>query len=43
MHLVCRGQLHTFRFRDELDYEADDELMAVGDGTSTTFQLSKWS
>lgn len=43
MHLVCRGMLHAFLYRDPLDNEADDELLAVGDGTQTTFQLSKLS
>jgi len=43
MHLVCRGQLHAFRFRDELDYQAENELFGVGDGTRTVFQLGKIS
>lgn len=43
MHLVCRGQLHAFRFRDELDYQAEDEPFSVGDGTTVLFQLSKVS
>lgn len=43
MHLVCRGMLHAFLYRDPLDNEADDELFGVGDGTQTTFQLSKLS
>ncbi len=43
MHLVCRGQLNAFRFRDELDYEADGEAFALGTGAQTTFQLSKVS
>lgn len=37
---VCRAQLHAFRFRDELDYEATNEIFAVGDGVRTDFQLS---
>lgn len=43
MHLVCRGQLHCFRFRDQLDYEATSEVFGVGDGVTRTFQLSKTS
>lgn len=43
MHLVCRGQLHAFRFRDELDYEAEEEFFGLGDGSQDTFQLSKFS
>lgn len=43
MHLVCRGQLHTFLFRDELDFEATNEPFGVGDGTTKSFQLSKRS
>lgn len=43
MHLVCRGMLHAFRFRDELDYEADSEVFGTGNGTTRAFQLSKIS
>lgn len=43
MHLVCRGMLHCFRFRDELDYQADNEVFATGDGATTVFQLRKIS
>lgn len=43
MHMVARGQLHAFLFRDELDYEADDELFGVGDGVTTEYPLSKLS
>jgi len=43
MHLVCRGQLHAFRFRDELDHVADNEFFGVGDGAEDTWQLSKIS
>lgn len=43
MVLVCRGKLHAFRFRDQLDYEAQDEIFGVGDGTTTEFQLRKVS
>lgn len=43
MHLVCRGQLHCFRFRDQLDYQAQDEIFGIGDGVETVFQLRKVS
>ena len=43
MHLVCRGMLHAFRFRDELDYQADDDQFGTGDGVEREFQLSKIS
>lgn len=43
MHLVCRGMLHAFKFRDELDYTATDEVFGTGDGTETVFQLRKIS
>lgn len=43
LHMVCRGQLHAFQFRDELDYESDQETFAIGDGTKDTFQLAKVS
>lgn len=43
MHLVCRGMLHAFKFRDELDYQAEDEIFAQGDGSETEFQLRKIS
>jgi len=44
------GQLHSFRFRDPLDFKsckpseipaASDQLIAMGDGTKTRFQLIK--
>lgn len=43
MHLVCRGQLHCFKFRDELDFEMDNEAFAQGDGVETEFQIRKIS
>lgn len=43
MHLVCRGMLHSFRFRDQLDYQSDNEPFATGDGSQTVFQLAKVS
>jgi len=45
------GRLYGFRFRDPLDYSsadagtepgAGDQVLGVGDGTQTTFQLCKW-
>lgn len=41
MHLVCRGMLHAFRFRDELDFQATNEQFGTGNGTRRDFQLSK--
>lgn len=43
MHLVCKGMLRCFKFRDELDFEATDELFGYGDGVETEFQLRKIS
>ena len=43
MFYVCRGMLHAFRFRDQLDFEATDEAFAVADGTTAEFQLCKIS
>jgi len=43
MHLVCRGMLNVFRFRDELDYQAINEQFGTGTGTQREFQLSKIS
>lgn len=43
MHLVCRGMLHAFRWRDQLDYQADNEIFGTGDGVEDTFQLGKFS
>lgn len=43
MFLVCRGMTFAFRFRDELDYQATDEVFGVGNGTEDTFQLCKIS
>lgn len=43
MVLVCRGMLHTFRFRDQLDYQAQDEIFGLGDGSIDEFQLAKVS
>lgn len=43
MHLVCRGMLHSFKFRDQLDYEATNEVFAQGNGVAKVFQLRKIS
>lgn len=43
MHLVCRGRLHCFKFRDELDFQAENEIFGQGDGTAVDFQLRKIS
>ena len=42
-HLNCQGQLHAFRFHDELDNQLDNELFGVGNGVRTVFQLLKQS
>lgn len=39
--IVCRAQLHSFRFKDWNDFVATDQAMAVGDGTSTPRFLTK--
>lgn len=43
MHLVCRGRLKCFKFRDELDYQAVNQQFGVGNGVATKFQLSTLS
>lgn len=43
MHLVCKGMLRAFKFRDELDFEATGESFGVGNGSRTVFQLCKIS
>lgn len=43
MHLVCRGMLNSFRFRDALDNYAENEIFAIADGVATDFQLVKQS
>jgi uncharacterized protein (TIGR02217 family) len=43
MFYVCRGMTHAFRFKDELDYQADDETFGAGDGSTVAFQLAKIS
>ena len=43
LHMVARGRLHCFKHRDQLDYQADNEVFAIGDGATTSFQLIKQS
>jgi uncharacterized protein (TIGR02217 family) len=43
LHGLCRGMLHCFKFRDELDFEAVNEVFGQGDGSTTVFQLRKIS
>lgn len=43
MHLVCLGRLHAFRFKDQLDYQAANEVFGAGTGAQTIFQLRKIS
>lgn len=43
MHLVCRGMLHAFKFKDLLDYQASSEVFGAGTGAQTVFQLRKIS
>lgn len=43
MHYVCMGMLRAFKFRDELDYEIDNEVFGTGNGVKTVFQLLKQS
>lgn len=43
MFFAAHGMLYAFRMVDELDYQADDEIFGVGDGTEDTFQLRKIS
>lgn len=43
MHLVCRGMLHAFKFKDLLDFEAVGEVFGAGTGAQTVFQLRKIS
>jgi len=40
-HLVCRGSAVAFRFKDWLDYQANNEPLGVADGSLQTFQLTK--
>ena len=41
MFYVVAGQWGAFRFRDLVDFNAINEVLAVADGTKTPVQLSK--
>lgn len=43
MFMQCRGMAKAFKFRDWLDYQANNEDFAIGDGTKKVFQLAKVS
>lgn len=43
MFYSCHGMLHNFLYRDPLDNVAQEEEFGIGDGTTTSFQLSKLS
>lgn len=43
LYLQCRGRWAPFLFRDWSDFQAVDAQFGTGDGTTTTFQLSKTS
>lgn len=43
MFQVCRGMAHAFLYRDPLDFLAQGEVFATGDGATTEFALSKRS
>jgi uncharacterized protein (TIGR02217 family) len=44
MWKVCRKSLHSFRWRDWTAFQLSDELIGTGDGSDTTFQITKtWS
>lgn len=36
-----RGRLHSFRFKDWSDFEAENQLFGIGDGAEVDFQLVK--
>lgn len=36
-----KGKLYGFRYKDWLDYKAFDQTIGTGDGTTTSFQLTK--
>jgi len=40
-HLVCRGSAIAFRFKDWLDFKADNESIGIADGTLQTLPLVK--
>lgn len=35
------GQLYSFRFRDPMDHRVEAQIIAIGDGQRTEFQLNK--
>lgn len=39
MFMACKGRLHAFRMRDELNYRAVDQQFGVGTGSLETYQL----
>ena len=41
--LTCRGRLHSFLFKDWMDFRAIDADFGVGDGSATRFVLRKVS
>lgn len=41
MYKAARGQLHSFRFRDWANYQLDAEVIGVGDGVTTAFQITQ--
>lgn len=36
-----KGRAHSFRFKDWVDYTATGQMLGIGDGTQTAFQLVK--
>lgn len=40
-HRQVKGSAAAFRFKDWTDYQAQDQPIGIGDGTTTTFQLIK--
>jgi uncharacterized protein (TIGR02217 family) len=38
---LMKGRFHSFRFNDLLDNAVDNQLLAIGDGTTKKFQLIK--
>lgn len=43
MNLSCMGRLRAFKFKDQLDYQAEAEVFGEGNGVDTIFQLRKVS
>jgi uncharacterized protein (TIGR02217 family) len=43
LFMACRGQAYGFRFRDWMDYQADNEPVGVSDGVTLVWQLIKTS